>query len=144
VLEVRLSDTASGLGVFAKSTIEVDDTTALLEYEGEIYESATAFPAGASTEYVMEHKGDGTLIDSSGQQHEDKTARYINHAPAKSTASGPQANVEFRENATGQVHIYAICTILPQQELFADYGEFFDYAAHEFERGGCGHSQSST
>ena len=87
VLEVRLSDTASGLGVFAKSTIEADDTTALMEYEGEIYENATAFPAGASTEYVMEHKGDGTLIDSSGQQHEDKTARYINHAPAKSTAS---------------------------------------------------------
>lgn len=99
-----------GLGLFADEQIKKGEY--VISYTGELITSAEADKRG--TRYLFE-LDDDYVIDGSGREN---VARYINHA------CKPNLEAEIED---GQIHLSALRSIMPGEELNFDYGEeYFD------------------
>ena len=102
----------AGLGLFANDSFRRGDF--IIEYTGELVSTDEANRRGGKYLFVV---SDEKTIDGKGRSN---VARYVNHSCT------PNAEAELDEEAL-RVRIYAKKKILPNEEIFYDYGkEYWD------------------
>lgn len=108
----------AGLGLFAGEPIKKG--TCIIEYVGRVISEAEEYTSRSKYLFSINSK---KTIDG---QDRSNTARYINHS------CHPNAEAEVIK---GRVFIMAIKNILPDEEIFYDYGE--EYWNEHIKPKGC-------
>lgn len=95
----------NGLGLF--TTVPIKENDFIIEYWGEVITEAQANERGGKYLFQTgkDRHVDGTLREN--------TARYINHS------CKPNCEVKVKK---GHIYIYALRSIVAEEELFYDYG----------------------